>query len=339
MESKTRAIHEGYAYNKDVIAMTMPLLLMSFFFYGPRPIFMAVVAVIVARICDRVASMMRARRYDKTENSSTVIALIIVLMMPASARYSIVIVAVLVAVLVAKEAFGGYKSYPFNPSAVGFCVAAVSWPEEMLRYPQPHNWLMNLPQSFDELWSLWHFEGTTLVEGASYTLKSGAMPNIDLIDLLLGNFPGSLGTTCCLVVVACAVFLVVRKRLSLIAPLAFLGTAAVIAFVFPRSNSITFQTWPVDILMRLEQVKFEHLSSAMLFTAIFLVDEPGTLPRTNRSRLLYGVLLGFSTMMFRYFGTYELGACFALLLVNALYGFFDRAIERNIARRKGAIPE
>lgn len=339
MNSNTRLVHEGHAYNKDVIAMTMPLLLMSFFFYGPRPIFMAVVAVIVAWICDRVASMLRAQRYDKTENSSTVIALVIVLMMPATARYSMVVVAVLVAVLVAKEAFGGYKSYPFNPAAVGFCTAAVCWPEEIFRYPQPKSWLVNLPQGWEELWKMWRFEDATLVEGASYTLKSGAMPNIDLIDLLLGNFSGPLGVTCCLVIVACGVFLVVRKRLSLVAPLAFLGTAAIIAFVFPRYNGITFQSWPVDILLRLEQVKFELLASAMLFAAIFLVDEPGTLPRTNRSRLLYGALLGFATMMFRYFGTFEMGACFALLLVNAIYGFFDRAIERNMLRRKGAMPE
>lgn len=335
MDKAQPAIHEGNALNRDIIWMTMPLFLMSFFFYGPRPILLAIVAVITALVSDRVASMLRSRPYDKTENSSVVIALIIVLMMPASVQYRVVVVAVLAGVLVAKWAFGGVGSYPFNPSAVGFCVAAVSGPEQMLRYPQPQNWLLNLPPSWAELYKLWTFNGATLMESPSYTLKNGAMPSIDNVDILLGNFPGGLGATCCLVIAACAVFLIVRRRLPLIAPAAFLAVIVIIAFIFPRYTGITFQTWPYDIIQRLNVVKHELFSSTLFFMAVFLVTEPGTLPKNNLSRLIYGALLGFATMMFRYFGTYELGTCFAFLLINALSGFFDRAIARGAVRRRG----
>lgn len=331
--NETVQIHEGNAYNRDVIAMTVPLFLMSFFFYGPRPILLAVVAIITARVADRIASMMRSHPYDRTENSSITIALIIVLMMPASVQYRVVVVAVLAAVLVAKAAFGGYNSYPFNPSAVGFCVAAVSWPQQMLAYPTPQNWLLNLPTSWGTLWQTWTFGGATLGEGAVTTLRNGGTPAIDTVDLLLGNFAGPLGATCVLVIAAVAVFLLVRGRLPWLAPVAFVATVALIAFVFPRSSGVTIHTWPYDILLRLNQVKFEIFSGGIFFAAVFLVDEPGTLPKNNLSRLIYGVLLGVAAMMFRYFGTFELGTCFAILLVNALSGFFDRAIVRGMVRR------
>lgn len=334
MEKAVPLRHEGNAYNKDIIWMTMPLFLMSSFFYGPRPILLAIVAVITALVSDRVASMLRSRPYDKTENSSIAIALIIVLMMPATVQYRVVIMAVLAGVLVAKWAFGGYQSYPFNPSAVGFCVAAVSWPDQMTRYPQPQNWLLNLPSTWPELYKLWTFDGAALVESPSYTLKNGGLPVVDNVDLLLGKFPGGLGATCCIVIAACAVFLIVRKRLPLVAPAGFLAVVILIAFVFPRQTGLTFQTLPFDILQRLDVVKHEVFSGTLFFMAVFLVDEPGTLPKGTVSRLIYGGLLGLATMMYRYFGTYELGACFAFLIINALSGFFDRAIARYALKRR-----
>lgn len=334
MDREQPLIHEGNALNKDIIWMTMPLFLMSFIFYGPRPILLAIVAVITALVSDRVVSMIRSQRYDKTENSSITLALIIVLMMPATVQYRVVVVAVLAAVLVAKWAFGGYGRYPFNPACVGFCIAAVSMPEQILRYPQPQNWMLNMPATWDELYKLWTFDGATLVESSANTLKNGGLPAIDNVDLLLGNFPGPLGATCCLVIAACAVFLIVRRRIPLAAPAAFLLVTIVIAFIFPRYTGITFQTWPYDALLRLDVVKYEVFAGSLFFAAVFLVDEPGTLPRSTLSRLIYGALLGFATMMFRYFGTYELGTCFAFLLINALSGFFDRAIIRTLARRK-----
>lgn len=334
MERERQLIHEGNAINKDVIWMTMPLFLMSFFFYGPRPLLLAIVAVITALVADRVGAMLRSQPYDRTENSSIAIALIIVLMMPASVQYRVVVVAVLAAVLVAKWAFGGYGSYPFNPACVGFCISAVSWPEQILRYPQPQNWLLNLPPTWEELYKLWTFDGATLLESAANTLKNGGLPSIDNMDLLLGNFPGAMGVTSCLVIAACAVFLIVRRRIPLAAPAAFLLVTLLIAFIFPRYTGITVHTWPYDVLLRVDVMKYEVLAGGLLFAAIFLVDEPGTLPKSTLSRLIYGALLGFATMMFRYFGTYELGTCFAFLLINALSGFFDRAIMRGLARRK-----
>ena len=62
--------------------------------------------------------------------------MLIVLLMPASVSYGIVIAAVIAAVLV-KEAFGGEGHYPFHPAAVGAAIAGVSWPEHVYYYPAP----------------------------------------------------------------------------------------------------------------------------------------------------------------------------------------------------------
>lgn len=62
--------------------------------------------------------------------------------MPVTVDIYVLIAAVIAGVLIGKEIFGGYGSYPFNPAAVGYVVAAVSWPEQVFRYPQPYT---NIP--------------------------------------------------------------------------------------------------------------------------------------------------------------------------------------------------
>lgn len=63
-----------------------------------------------------------------------------------------------------------------------------------------------------------------------------------------------------------------------------------------------------------------EISAGMLvFTALFLLPNPATLPKTHLQRLLYGMAAGGICMLLRYFGAYEEGACFAVLLMNAVW--------------------
>ncbi len=334
-------VHEGHAHNRDFILMTIPLFLMATFFYGPRVLLLALLGVLTARLTDRLATMLRGHRYNRSENSSVVIALLVVLMMPAAVYFRVVVAAVLFAVLVGKEAFGGYKSYPFNPAAVGFCIAAVSWPEQVLRYPAPSGWLFLQNPTFEQLWDVWAFKGVQLAEGPGMTLRGGGLPKIDVWNLLLGNYAGPMGVTCALVIASCAVYLLVKRRIPVLAPALFLGTVAVIAFFFPRYTEVSWATWPQDIEIRLQVVKFEGLCGAQVFAAVFMVGDPGTLPRRRLSQALYGVLLGVACMMFAYYGTFEMGTCFAFLLMNAMSGYIDRLVERFAAllgKKEAAIP-
>ncbi len=337
-DSGSLTLQKSNAFNRDIIAMTIPLFLMAFFFYGPRVFLIQLVAWFTARLSDRVAALFKGIPYDKTENSSVAIAFLIVLMFPATVRYRVVVAAVALAVLIGKEAFGGYDSYPFNPVAVGFGVAAISWPDELMRFPAPTNWFLSLNQDWQSLFNLWSFKDATLVEGPSYILRTHSLPSIDTWGLLLGNYAGPIGVTSALVIIACGAYLVVKKRLSLTAPLSFIGVTAVIGFLFPRNAAVSWGSFPGDMLLRLNVVKFELLTGGLLFVCVFLISDWVTLPKHKYSQALYGVFLGVAAMMFRYFGTYELSICFAILLVNAFYGYFDRAITNYFGPAKEVQP-
>ncbi|MDQ9751079.1 RnfABCDGE type electron transport complex subunit D, partial [Acinetobacter baumannii] len=89
-------------------------------------------------LCDRLVSLLRHRVYRRGDFSNDIFAMLIAMLMPATVEWYILAAAVIIGVLVGKEAFGGYGSYPFHPAAVGYVVAAVCWPDQVCRYPQPY---------------------------------------------------------------------------------------------------------------------------------------------------------------------------------------------------------
>ncbi len=99
----------------------------------------------------------------------------------------------------------------------------------------------------------------------------------------------------------------------------------------------------IDLLLRLQCVRDELLTGAMLFSAVFLLNEPYTCAHHRLGRILYGMLVGAFTMGFRYFGVYETGVCFALLTGNSISGWMDRTesrlyqlMHRRAAGKEGA---
>ena len=79
-----------------------------------------------------------------------------------------------------------------------------------------------------------------------------------------------------------------------------------------------------NVLPRLRCVRDELLTGAILFSAVFLLNEPYTCVHHRMGRILYGVLVGVVSMGFRYYGVYETGVCFALLVVNSVSAWIDR---------------
>ena len=292
----------------------MPLLCVSCYLYGLRPLLLCGFAVLMGNLCDRLISLLRRRVYQAGDYSNESFALVIALLMPATVDWYVLAAAILAGVLIGKEVFGGYGSYPFHPAAVGYAVAAVSWPEQVFRYPAPY---ANIP--------LWDASGVATSSTISDTLRSGGLINISALSLVLGEYAAPMGTGAAIVLVACGLFLWMQKDVRLSASLSFLITAGLIVFFFPRQLGLTEGTaFTAGLVFRLRCVRDEMLTGAMLFSAVFLLNEPYTCAHHRRGRILYGVMVGAFTMGFRYFGVYETGVCFAILAVNSISGWLDR---------------
>jgi len=306
MNQLKKKISNQSHYDTMLLAL-LPLIFCASAIYSIRVVLVCGTAFITARIVDVAVAVIRKQDIDTKDKSSTVAALTFCMMLPVSVPLYIVIMTVALVVLVGKHVFGGKDAYPFSLAALMMCVAAVNWPDDVFKAVKPFTQV--------GFWS-----GTAQSALSSSTqIKSGSMPYIDTLDLLLGNHAGAMGTSFILIIVAIAVYLLSSKRITWHTPVTFIVTCAVFALVFPRIYGVS----------RLYSLKYEILSSAVIFYAVFMLSEPATTPKTPKAKVVFGVLCGILTMLFRYYGSYATGGCFAILLVNATEGFWDRLFSDN----------
>lgn len=162
------------------------------------------------------------------------------------------------------------------------------------------------------------------VSSPDAVLKAGIRPGFDKLEWLLGNFPGPMGATAVLVILACAVYLWYRRAASFMVPLGFVTASAAFVALFPRVSA------PLP-----ELIICEILSGSLLFCAFFVANDPVTSPKLPLARLAYGAMAGVLCMLFRYYSNFQQGAVFAVLICNVFSTAFDKAVW-YIFRRRGA---
>ncbi len=273
--------------------------------HGARVWLLCVVATVTAKAVDVLVSMIRRTDYDPTDHSSELAALIFTLMLPVNIPMYIIVVSVALSITVGKHMFGGKDVYPFNLAALTMCCAAVNWPEKVFRAVAP----------FAKVDLFTGYTTQATVSNASL-IKDGGVPSYSFVDMALGNYPGVMGADFVIVIVVILLFLIIRGKITWHIPVTFLATCAAIAFVFPRIYGFT----------RLDSIALEMLNGYVFFVTLFMLTDPTTTPKTPKAKVVFGFVTAALAMVFRYVGSFDIGTCFALLLVNTMEGYIERKV-------------
>ncbi len=286
----------------DVIIAMVPLLAMAYFYYGPRTLFLAVSASAVCFILDIICRKLAHKKIKMNDFSAVITGLAIVMLLPVTVPFYVVLIACAFAILIAKHPFGGLGANMFNPACAGVAFVTVCWPNLVFSFPKP----------FDEI-PLFITEKLPLYPSPASVLKMHGEPSGDLLLMFLGNFSGAMGTTAILVIVSCLFFLLFRRTITWHIPFSLVGAAVVMALLFPRVELNVFSG-----------IAFELFAGCLMFGAVFLATDPVTSPSLPLSKVLFGAGIGVLTMLLRYFGGFEEGFVFAVLIMNALSFALDR---------------
>jgi electron transport complex protein RnfD len=301
---------------------------MAFYYYGPRVLALLAVSAVTSCLCELLAVLISRKRINHRDLSPLVTGMLLPLLMPASIDYSVVIVAAAFAILVAKHPFGGTGHNVFNPAAAGYSFAAICFTEAMFLYPQPREWLPVLGK-------IGEMADITLTNSPAFTLQLGGVPKYELVEVLLGNYPGPMGATNILVILACLLYLMFRNTVRWEIPVFFFAAASVTVFLAQLSGLAPREGW----MTALEVLPYELCSGVFLLGGVYMMGDPVTSPKRDWSKIAYAVTAGILVMLFRRFGGMEEGFTFAILLMNAAVWGFDMLGERVaslIRRRRGA---
>lgn len=294
----------------DYLVMLIAPCVLAAWFYGSRALAVIAVGIIGAVLSDLVLCALLKRNFLLRDLSNIFIGTAIALMLPAGIPLYVPAAASVFAVITAKIPFGGPLKSPFVPAAAGFAFVSVCFKDLIFDFSYNTSDKLLGERSL----------GALLAQGNAVHLDS-----VNTFDILSGNVAGPMGTGCGLLMIACCVYLLFRRKGALLATAGFIAACALYAAIFPRVNASA-----------LTSVVLELSAGSLLFAAVFLVTDYATVPKNALTRVIYGAVCGIFCMIMRKVGSYEETACFAVLLANGFAPVIDSAVERLPLKRKEA---
>lgn len=299
-------------YLERFVIMAM-LLVLSVRMQGFRALTVCAASVLLCMAADVICCFIRKLPYNIKDMAVPFWGLAAAMMMPVSVPFGLVALSSVICVVVGKHLFGASDNIVFCPPAISVSFLLICYPSEMLYSPKYGS---VFPAAFGE------YDGA-LSRSVEYSLKLGNIPSGSIWDILMGLVSGNIGTIYILVIMICGICMVIHRSNSGFAVISCLLTAGVLAFFFPRIH-----------VSGIESVFYELSSGYLLFGVVFLAAEPYRMPEKAMGRAIYGVVLGYITMMFRRFGQTEGSFLFALLITGALGSSFDIVVENIVYWQK-----
>ncbi|MEG1395763.1 MAG: RnfABCDGE type electron transport complex subunit D [Oscillospiraceae bacterium] len=287
----------------DVLFALVPALCVSVYFFGPRALLLVCVTVASCVLSEYLYRRLRHLPGSVGDLSAAVTGGLLAMSLPVTTPWYLAALAGGFAIVLVKQIFGGLGKNFLNPALLGrLCL--FSFPVVMNTFGA----------TGVEHWVPVGVVDTVSAPTPLSLLHSGSLPQgISLKEMLLGQRGGSLGEIAAFALILGGLYLVARGVIRLRIPLCFLGTVAVLTFLFPQGGNDAFQ-W----------MSYELLSGGLMLGAIFMATDPVTSPITPMGQVLYGIGCGVLTVLLRYFGPYPEGVCGAILGMNMLVWALDK---------------
>lgn len=295
---------------RDVVIALLPAVIVSIVFYGWKELLVISVSVLSCVLLESLITRYMLRKPDTIcDWSAAVTGVLLALNLPPTTPWWVVLIGATVAIGVAKMTFGGLGQNVFNPALVGRVFLLISFPTYMTHW--------EIPQGLF---------GLDAVTGATPlgVIKEGLMQGGDVAgimaengysysQMLLANIGGSAGEASAIALLVGFVYLLVRKVIKPWITLSVLGTVAVVSLIFSLIDPAQY-TGPL----------FNLLSGGMILGACFMATDYVTSPMSTKGGIVFGVGIGFITLMIRYFGAYPEGMSFAILIMNSTVPLLNR---------------
>ncbi len=288
---------------RDVCIALIPALIASVFYFGVRALYITALCMVFCVGAEFLWQKLLKRPVTISDGTAAVTGMLLAFNLPVSAPWWICLIGSLVAIIIAKQFFGGVGHNFMNPALVGRAFLLASWPVIMTKWTAPFSTGFLIPADVVS-------SATPLA-----ILKNpevGTLPKV--WDMFIGNIGGCIGEVSTLALLIGGIYLVIRKVISIKIPLTYILTVAVLTFVFPSEGLSSF-----------DSMMYNVLGGGLFLGAIFMATDYVTSPITARGQIIFGLGCGVLTFVIRRFGAYPEGVSYSILLMNVATPLIDRA--------------
>ena len=271
----------------DVIIALIPATVWGILRFGAHAAIVVAVAVISAVLSETIFNFIVKKPNTIGDLSCVVTGLILGLNMPPEVPFFVPIVGSFFAIVIVKMLFGGLGQNFMNPALAGRCFCLISFAGYMNNFTSK--------MSVDAYTS-----ATPLI-----MLKNGN--EVNLLDMLFGYTPGTIGEISAICLLLGAIYLAVKKIIDLRISILYIVSFVIFLMIFGQGKSTN-----------LNYILGEILGGGLIFGAFFMATDYATSPITPLGKVLYGILLGVLTGVFRLFGKSGESISYVILISNLL---------------------
>ena len=291
----------------DVIIAMLPALGFAVYNFGTRALVLTAVSVAGAVGFEALYRLLTGKHQTVGDLSAAVTGMLIAFVCPVNLPYWIVLIGDFFAIVIVKQLYGGLGKNFLNP-ALAARAFMFSWAGAM------SSWVV--PGSRTPIFGA--VDAVTYPTPMSF-LHTGDLAGLqavyDVKTMFLGMIGGSMGEVSALCLLLGLVYLLGRKVILWNIPVSYVGTVAVLTFLFPRGND------PMQWML------YNILGGGLMLGAIFMATDYVTSPVSRKGQIIYGIGCGIITVFIRYFGAYTEGVCYSILCMNLCVWLIDKYVK------------
>lgn len=321
---------------RNVIYALLPLAAFAVYQYGISALVLIITVVLSTLLTESLFNWLAGRDNTIKDSSAAITGLLLALTLPPGFPLWMGAVAGFIAIALGKTLFGGIGFNVFNPALVGrafvqaaFPVSITTWTPAFApgRFTEFIPSTLTIPLMQVEDLTPWIKKINNSLSDQIDTF-TGATPlaawkfdgiTTDSMDLLTGMVTGSAGESAALLIIICGLYLVIRKMMDWRIPVAVISGAFITAGILFLFDS---EHYPDPL--------FVILSGGLMLGAVFMASDMVGTPVTPMGVVLYGLLIGFFTVIIRTFGGLPEGVMYAILLGNALTPLIESITQPRI---------
>ncbi len=271
-----------------VVLALVPALAAAIYYFGFRVLALTLICVLSCMIFECLFARATGREDTIKDCSAIVTGVILAFNLPVTIPFWMAMFGSFIAIVVVKCLFGGIGCNFANPAATARIFLLVSFATPMTNWAAPRG--VDAAATATPL--------NLIANGATDQLPS-------LVQMLIGQRGGSMGETCAIALIAGGVFLIWKGIIHWQIPVSVIASVFVFALLFGQD--------PV----------YAVLSGGVMIGAFFMATDYSTSPVTDKGAIIFGIGIGFITMVIRTFCSYPEGMSFAILLMNILVPHID----------------
>ena len=291
----------------DVIIAMLPALVWAVIWFGVKALTLTAVSVIGCMFWEWLYRKLMKKPQSVGDLSAVVTGMLLAFVCPVTTPYWMIIIGGFFSIVVVKQLFGGIGKNFVNPALAGRAFLLGSYAGVMTTWIDATQNKAPLMGSTADI--------VTAATPLAY-MKTGNMAGLtetySVMDMFLGKTGGSLGEISAAMLILGGLYLIWRKVINWQTPVAYIATVAVLTFLFPKAGS------------GMDWMLYSVFGGGLFLGAFFMATDYATSPVTKKGQLIFGIGCGLFTVLIRYFGSYNEGVCYSIMVMNLCVALIDK---------------